>query len=253
MSHNPTRLKVLFFGNTYRAYELPLRYLPWLMGITLTEVVWPLFFSGLAVALLRFFKKNLAWQTLGIILFWLGFILAYVLVMRPPMYDGYRHFLFILPPVFILAGFAFDALFNWLKNNALNAILLAAMISPAIFAIYQLHPYEYTYYNSFVGGPGGAAKIYETDYWLTCYKDAVEAFNRIAAPEATLIVKREAANAAYYARNDLTVSEFQSLKPGDFLLLSARLNDTYRTEKNAPAIITIQRDGALFCVIKQVK
>ena len=32
MSNNPTKLKVLFYGNTYRAYDLPLRYLPVLLG-----------------------------------------------------------------------------------------------------------------------------------------------------------------------------------------------------------------------------
>ena len=30
---------------------------------------------------------------------------------------------------------------------------------------------------AFVGGTGGVFRHYETDYWLTCYKEAVERFN----------------------------------------------------------------------------
>jgi hypothetical protein len=106
MSNNPTKLKVLFYGNTYRAYELPLRYLPTLLGITLTEPTWLLFLIGSGVAIFRIIKKKVEWQSLGILLFYFIFMLGYVLGLRPPMYDGFRHFLFILPPIFVIAGIA---------------------------------------------------------------------------------------------------------------------------------------------------
>ncbi len=44
------------------------------------------------------------------ILFWFVILVAYVLFRRPAMYDGFRHFLFILPPVFIFIGVAFQFL-----------------------------------------------------------------------------------------------------------------------------------------------
>lgn len=253
MSHNPTSLKVLFYGQTYRAYELPLRYLPVLLGVTLTEPVWLLFVFGLIIALARSFRKEVEWQTLGIVIFWFAFMALYVLAARPPMYDGFRHFLFILPPVFIVTGFAFEKLLFWARNNWLRAALLLAITLPGVLAGIRLHPYEYTYYNAFVGGTSGAEGTYETDYWLTCYKEAVEQFNEYAPPGSTLIAYREAANAAYYAAEDIEVVPFHTLEDGDYLLLSARLNEVNTVKRHSPAVISIERDGATFCVVKEVK
>jgi hypothetical protein len=58
MSDNPTTLRVFFNGALYPANQLPLRYLPVLMLITLTEPVWPLAAFGFVVAALKQSKKG---------------------------------------------------------------------------------------------------------------------------------------------------------------------------------------------------
>ena len=58
-------------------------------------------------------------------------------------------------------------------------MLIILLLAPGIYGMIQLHPYEYTYYNSFIGGTGGVFRHYETDYWLTCYKQAVEEFDQL--------------------------------------------------------------------------
>jgi hypothetical protein len=113
-------------------------------------------------------------QPQGTILFpsicpWLALPVAYALIRRPAMYDGLRHFLFILPPIFIFTGFVFEFLIDYITSLWLCAALILALLLPGIFSIVQLHPYQYTYYNSFIGGTKGASRQYETDYWLTCY------------------------------------------------------------------------------------
>ncbi|MBT3321849.1 MAG: hypothetical protein HN392_06150 [Anaerolineae bacterium] len=255
MSNNPTTLKVLFYGNTYRAYELPLRYLPVLLGITLTEPTWLLFGTGAIVAFLRWKKKERSWSDLGILLFFFVFMLSYVLLIRPPMYDGYRHFLFILPPIFIIIGFAFEQIFSWLHDYKLRIIFLLLIISFGINGTIKLHPYEYAYYNSAVGGTSGAEGRFETDYWLTCYKEALQSFNEFAPNGETLIIHREPRIATYYAAENTDIVELRgySLKAGDYLLVSARLNAREIIERYSPDIISIKRDGATFCVIKEIQ
>ena len=255
MSHNPTKLKVLFYGNTYRAYALPLRYLPVLLGIMLTEPTWLLFALGLGVIGVRFWKdKSWDWASLGITLFYFAFMVAYVLTVRPPMYDGFRHFLFILPPVFIVAGFAFEQLFAWLRNTRLQALTALLIASFGITGISNLYPYEYAYYNAFVGGVSGAEGSFETDYWLTCYKEAVAAFEEYAPAGTPLIVYREPRNAAYYASEQTKVIPLanHSLEVGDYLLLSARLDEVHTAKKHSPNVIEIGRDGATFCAIREI-
>ena len=131
MSDNPTQLPVLFNGQVYKADELPRRYLPILLGYTLTEPIWLLFITGLAIG---FWKSNNQQRiALALILFWFMVPSAYVVFRKPPMYDGFRHFLFILPPVFIFAGFAFEKLFAAIKTQWIAIALTFTLLSPGIF------------------------------------------------------------------------------------------------------------------------
>ncbi len=257
MSNNPTKLKVLFYGNLYPAYDLPVRYLPVLLGITLTEPTWILFGMGLIVAFLRWTKTDRAWHDLGILLLFFGFMVSYVLLLRPPMYDGYRHFLFILPPVFIITGFAFEQIYEWLgkEKHWLHAVTLLIIIALGADGIKKLHPYEYAYYNNIVGGTSGAEGTFETEYWLTCYKEAVEEFNDFAPNGATLTVHREPRIAAYYAAENIKILDtaYDPPQKGDYLLLDSRLNSLNIIKRHDPAIVSIERDGATFCVIKEIQ
>jgi hypothetical protein len=142
------------------------------------------------------------------------------------------------------------------SKHWLCAVIVFALFIPGLLGIVQLHPYEYTYYNSLVGGTGGAFRTYETDYWLTCYKEAVEQFNTFAPRPANLFIHREATIAAGYAAGGITVSaargNLSAIQSGDYLLVNTRTNEDRKTFRDAPVIIEIGRGGATFCVVKQV-
>ncbi|MBN1305384.1 MAG: hypothetical protein JXA13_13180 [Anaerolineales bacterium] len=259
MSENPTTLPVLFYGNIYPANELPIRYLPYLLLVTLTEPVWFLFLASIFVGIRRTLNKEIEWRSLLLVLAWFSMPVFYVLLRRPPMYDGYRHFLFIVPPIFLIAGLAFDYLSRRLKTPQawINVLVLLAILLPGAVGLIQLHPYQYTYYNSFIGGTRGAFRNFETDYWLTCYKESMEKFNeRYGDDYPFLAVKREAYAAAYYADDTITVKEYRTdkrnLQPGDFVLVASRSNEDLSTKHREPVVITVGRSGATFCFIKQI-
>ena len=265
MSDNPTNLSVLFGGQVYRASDLPHRYLPFLLVTTLTEPVWFLFIFGLIIAYWKMYTKKIIksgyFVSLTLILAWFIILIAYVLLRRPAMYDGFRHFLFILPPVFVFIGFAFEFIFEKIKSTTIvsywiHAALLVALIAPGVIGIVRLHPYEYTYYNSFIGGTDGAFRKYETDYWLTCYKDAVEQLNEITSAPINLFVKREAYIAATYANNNINIRDLREatdqVQAGDYVLVNTRTNEDRSTFKDAHIVIEIKRGNATFCIIRQI-
>ena len=285
MSDNPTNLSILFGGEVYRAGELPRRYLPFMLGTTLTEPLWPLFLIGLVSSYFKYFKEIRDQRTtqketrsadgwislrsslditttknslvsLTLILIWFVSILAYVLVRKPAMYDGLRHFLFVLPPIFIFTGFAFDLLTRLIKSLWLYAALVLLLVAPGIAAIFQLHPYQYTYYNSFIGGTSQAFRRYETEYWLTCYKEAMEELNQSITEPTDLYVQREAYIAAYYANQDLKVHDLRGaldqVQSGDYVLVNTRTNEDRRSFKDAPSVLQIGPGDAIFCIIKQI-
>src|SRR5204863_28720 len=48
------------------------------------------------------------------------FPLVVAMVKRPALYNGIRHFIFVIPPMTVLAGLAFAWAMNWLKENRRN-------------------------------------------------------------------------------------------------------------------------------------
>ncbi|MGE5464017.1 MAG: hypothetical protein ACM3PS_11720, partial [Syntrophothermus sp.] len=265
MSDNPTSLSVLFDGNVYRAGELPRRYLPTMLGITLTEPVWILFLLGIMTGYGKLWKDRSSQRasnlvTASLTLSWFVILVLYVLVRKPAMYDGIRHFLFIVPPVFIFSGFAVEFVLDLLAGkNALYWVyagLCLLILLPGLLAILRLHPFEYTYYNSLVGGTDKAFRNYETDYWLTCYKEAVEKLDSSTALPATLFVHREAYLAKYYAKANITVQDQRGaagpMKSGDYILVNSRTNEDRRILKDIPPLIQVKRGNALFCTIGRV-
>ncbi|HEY3477123.1 MAG TPA: hypothetical protein VGK56_21085 [Anaerolineales bacterium] len=285
MSDNPTNLSVLFGGEVYRAGELPRRYLPFMIATTLTEPVLPLFVAGVLLAYFQLFKRSRrlatnfpdtdfseGWRSLRssldastvrtdlasltLILLWFLILIAYVLLRRPAMYDGMRHFLFMLPPVFIFTGFTFDFLREHIAPSWLYAGLVALLVLPGILGIIRLHPYEYTYYNSFIGGTNGAFRRYETDFWLTCYKEAIDTLEQTADMPAKLYVHREAYIADYYAGESIAVHELRGaigeVQSGDYVLVNTRTNEDQKVFEDAPPIMHIGRGDAAFCIIKQI-
>lgn len=276
MSDNPTDLAVLFGGEVYRAGELPRRYLPFMLATTLTEPVWLLFAFGIAAGYIKLGRqrrnaiakpfqgltmiRRKEIVSLTLVLLWFVILIAYVLLRRPAMYDGLRHFLFILPPVFIFTGFAFEFIIDQIADQIvpiwLRAGLAIILLLPGIVGIAQLHPYEYTYYNSFRGGTGQAFRQYETDYWLTCYKEAVENLNQTSDQPINLYVHREAYIAAYYADENIAVRDLRGalaeVKPGDYVLVNTRTNEDRHVFKDVPPFLQLGRADAIFCIIKQM-
>jgi hypothetical protein len=285
MSDNPTNLSVLFGGDIFRAGELPRRYLPFMLVTTITEPVWLLFVVGLFAGYWKFIKRNRglsaqpletdaaeSWRSLRtsldltstrnhlvsltLVLLWLLTVIAYVFIRKPAMYDGLRHFLFIVPPVFIFTGFALELLIERIAPSWLYAGLIGLLLAPGILGIVRLHPFEYTYYNTFVGGTDGAFRQYETDYWLTCYKDAVENLYQIVNEPARLYVHREAYIADYYATDNLDVQDLRGaidqVQAGDYVLVNTRTNEDRRVFDDVPPVVQIGRGDAIFCMIKQI-
>ena len=90
-----------------------------------------------------------------------------------------RHFLFIVPPLAVLAGIGIHACLSVLETQGRSVGLAASLGVAAAFAwnattLIRLHPYEYLFYNSLVGGLEGASRRYATDYWVNIMPVAVK-------------------------------------------------------------------------------
>jgi hypothetical protein len=135
--------------------------------------------------------------------------------------------------------------------------LVAVLALPGVYSTVKLYPYEYVYYNSLVGGPAGALKRYEMDYWRISLREMALKMNEVARPGAVVVVTRSAGLFARYARPDLIVDKpvnsILDLGSGyDYIIHVTRGKggDLY---PEVEELLVIERDGAVLATAKDVK
>tara|TARA_B100002003_G_scaffold171767_1_gene159701 strand:- start:488 stop:943 length:456 start_codon:yes stop_codon:yes gene_type:complete len=64
-------------------------------------------------------------------------------------------------------------------------VLAIGLLTIHVNTMIALHPYQYVYFNAFVGGLAGAANEYETDYWAQSYREAVLELSSRLGTEST--------------------------------------------------------------------
>jgi len=172
-------IPVLFRGSVYEAGSTPWYYVPWMIGITtplwqLALLIGSVVYSSITI--IQRLRAGVLWDLrvvrVGGVLFAFVLPLVYLLVKQPAIHNGVRHFLFVYPAGAALMAFALVAIYRGLgarrrwPRPSFCGLLVVLMLGNGIGLI-RLHPFQYIYYNQFVGGPAGSLGVYETDYWFT--------------------------------------------------------------------------------------
>jgi hypothetical protein len=118
----------------------------------------------------------------GLVAFAVLFPITTAIALRSTVYDGARHFLFVLPPLAVLAAWGLSALWDAAAGcrrlravRAVAALTCAAGMAWVAVDMVQLHPYQSVYFNRLLaGGLPGAVGRFETDYWGASLREAAE-------------------------------------------------------------------------------
>jgi hypothetical protein len=168
----------LFGGVLILAPDMPRSYVPTLMMLKLPVLMLALGITGLLGAFIAAARSTVPLPRRAMLLtLALAAVVpvAITVALRPAMYNGIRHFLFVLPPFAALGGLAGAWIVDWLRGGRL-AIAAAAVFAVGLLApiieLGRLHPYEYTAFNHITGGVAGAARRYMLDYWGLSFKQA---------------------------------------------------------------------------------
>jgi len=186
-------IRTAFAGKIYQMADVPRLYIPAYILVRLPLLT--LAGAGLAMTLPLLRRRPTGTQQLerrdvALLSLTVIFPVACHVILRGPAFTGLRHFLFVIPPIAALAGVGLDRMIAVLDNRgrALASVGLAALtaffLSDAVTLV-RLHPYEYLYYNSLVGGLQGASRRYDLDYWFDAMPEAIgqlEAYVRTTAP-----------------------------------------------------------------------
>ena len=258
MADFPWNSGVLFRGALYKSFALPASYLPVLLSVQLTEPVLIGFIGGFLLLLWLKKQQNIDPSLFGLLILWFFLPFWGVILFRPNIYDNFRQFLFILPPVFIIAGIGFGWLSEKITIKWVNVLLAIGILLPGILAVLRLHPYEYAYYNSFVGGENGAFRQFEMDYWAISTNEATDFINENAPENAKVLVSGPHQNVRWYGRKDLEVVEIEDVekefyKDYDYAILMTRGNADLEFTLEATTVFQIKRGDVVYIVVREIK
>lgn len=185
-----------------------------------------------------------------------AFPLAYTLLAAPPLYNGLRHFTFVLPPLAVLAGAGLVS--AWLRAARFPRVRAAAVAACVALAavdlvlLVRLHPYQYVAYNGLAGGLRGAADRWELDYWSDTLREAAQRLNAHVASEApagrdyTVAVCAESLQASVWLAPGLVVT--RDWRAADFFLSATHMDCD--TAVKGRIVAEVVREGVVLAIVR---
>jgi len=255
----------LFDGRVISVPDMPRSYVPMLFALKLPVILSVLGFGGVAGALVAAFRGNVAANRRAVLLLVAlaaQLPLAVTIALRPAMYNGIRHFVFVLPPLAVLGGLAAVSLIEMAARRLRFAPIAAALVLVAGVAVplvemVRLHPYEYTDFNGLAGGVAGARDRYMLDYWGLSFKQASQALRaRLAERHETKPSDRRWKLAVCGPHRSPQVElggDFEtSWDPtgADFAMMLAEF---YCAKLDAPLLVEIVRDGVTYARVYDIR
>jgi hypothetical protein len=261
-SHETFPYRTLFAGHYFAASDLPWVYLPTYIILALPELVLALALAapiGAFVVIRRLpVTERRDWILRhGLMAFAIVFPVAYAVEIKAVLFDGMRHFIFLLPLIAVAAALVADRVLNWLagfeyRRPIYAAIALYGMAHFSMMAM--LHPNEYVYYNGFVGGVEGAQGLFKLDYWANSYAEAVDGLENYLETQYgldfmdrdfTVAVCGPPISADYFFPKNFTFSEDR--EHADFFI--AFTKDDCNKSLPGTEIFRVERMGALLSVV----
>jgi tetratricopeptide (TPR) repeat protein len=168
-------IRQLFEGVITWSDRLPWYYISKYILMTTPVVI----FIGAILYLGTFFKAQrkgqLFWKFM--MLFAFVFPIAYIVAKESNVYGGWRHALFVYPPLVVGAALGFDYVIGRIRKHSIRIatfiLVFVLALHPFIFTI-KNHPYQYVYFNELYGGVKNAVGNYEVDYYYHSSKEAYE-------------------------------------------------------------------------------
>lgn len=255
----------LFQGQLILVPDMPRRYVAQLFALKLPEITLALGLCGAAGAFAAAFDGRRTVQRRAVLLLLAlaaTFPIALTVVLRPAMYNGIRHFVFVVPAIAVVGGLAAARLIEraaaWKPAAAAGGLaLLAVGCALPVIGMVKLHPFEYTYFNAIEGGVSAARGRYMLDYWGLSLKQASDA----------LLARLAADHAAPQGRAYWKIAVCGPHPPAQVALgphfdvvwdprgadFAMSLAEFYCVPLDAPVLAEIKRDGIVYARVYDIR
>jgi hypothetical protein len=256
--------KEMFGGAVVSVPDMPRSYVPTLFALKLPELMLILGLSGVAAAFVMAARRELPLPkraTLLLLALAATVPIMFTVLTRPAMYNGIRHFIFVMPPLAVLGGIAGAWLIERLAAAsrpvaaAAGLVLLAGMALP-VYEMVRLHPYQYTHFNRVAGGIRAAEDRYMLDYWGLAFKQAAQQLRQRLTAGLEVPSQQKWRVIVCGPERPAQVElgpEFETSwhnRDADFVMMTGEF---YCAPLNAPVLVEIEREGVVFARVYDVR
>ncbi|WP_291685154.1 glycosyltransferase family 39 protein [Bradyrhizobium sp.] len=257
--------KEMFDGALVSVPDMPWSYLPTLFALQLPEVLLGLLIAGVIATLMVLPRGDVAARRKTILLMLTSAAtlpLLIAMVKRPALYNGIRHFIFVIPPMAVLAGAAFAWGMDRLGENrrswqpAAVAVFAFGLLLP-LGEMIRLHPYQYTHFNHIAGTVRAADDRFMLDYWGLALKQASDGLREEIAERQEVPPKGRKWKVAVCGPQrpaqvalgpDFTIG--WDSHAADFAMT---LGEFYCKGLTAPVLVEIKRDDVVFARVYDIR
>lgn len=179
-SQKSNEIQMLYFGNKILSTDLPWHYLLTYLAISNPGYLIASFIIGLVF----FFKSISKNKTQNYMLIYKFLMLVFFLVtpimlvtqMNTALYNGWRHFYFLLPTIIIFSLIFVDEIIKLKKNKLLKLFFIFMLGFNFLFTLFwsiKNHPYQNVFYNDFFG-PKPNLSFFSKDYYGLSNKQLIQ-------------------------------------------------------------------------------
>jgi hypothetical protein len=257
--------KEMFDGALVSVPDMPWSYLPTLFALQLPEILIGLTIAGVVGTFMSLSRTDVPARRKTVLLMLTSAAmlpLVVAMVKRPALYNGIRHFVFVVPPMAVLAGTAFAWGMNRLKEShrswqpAAVAVFTFGLLLP-LSEMIRLHPYEYTHFNHIAGTVRSADSLFMLDYWGLALKQASDGLREELVERQEVEPKGRKWKVAVCGPQrpaqvalgpDFTIG--WDSRAADFAMT---LGEFYCKGLTAPVLVEIKRDDVVFARVYDIR
>ncbi len=223
--------------------------MPAVLAVKLPEALVGLGGIGLVAALLSHPSDAAERARLRLVLLWFVVPAACIALFHVRLYSNERHVLFVVPSLAILSGWVLSNVAT--RSSMLRVVAIAAVLGSLLLNVKtasHLHPYEYTYFNTFVGGLRGAEGRFATDYWGLSIRELLEKVPEPPTGQTTIRVCMVTAAARVMAPPDFVVVP-ETAPRADFTICGSLWGLHRKWLETEELVAATSRDGVVFGVL----
>ena len=239
--------EVFFNGEYYSAKYMPWYYAPIMILIT-TPIFQILFFvfGFLVTCKILFFNllnlnklnKNIWTNQVELFLLYsliIIFLPIFLIIeLNATIYTGWRQIYFIYPSIIFICIFGLNFILKFKELKKFVFIFFVISLSLNFFYLFKNHPYQYTFYNSFIKNKN--LTNFEHDYWGVSNLDILKKIDNLSDKEFYNIYIFSV-NPYYLSLNMIAEERknkfkfVQNIQEADFILSNHYYQDYYYKEK----------------------